>query len=246
MKHAVVLIAVICVLLNHGKAVSEISQHFDHNGRSIPHSRTSSPDRSSQVQRYSLPEGVELHNDVTYEFYPVFGKTFAEIVSYINENGPINKKDRKRYPSRSEWTIGWSYEFEHTYIVEEDSGVVHVAIELYNISTIHNITITLPTLVDTSPFNPIERNLWKNFFMQALDYEHAVVNILKDPAAKSELSSQFSDIIYYTLTSSSGMDTEKEVRQLVEQDTMKIGREWVNGLIKKIASRKRQPDEEKP
>ncbi len=245
MKHAVVLITVIFMLVNPGKSVSEISQHFDHNGRAISHSRSSSPDRSSQVQRYSLPEGVELHNDVTYEFYPVFGKTFAEIVSYINENGPVNKKDRKRYPSRSEWTIGWSYEFEHTYIVEEDAGVVHVAVELYNISTKPDITITLPTLIDTSPFNPIEQNLWKNFFMRALDYEHAVVNILSDPAAKSALSSRFSDINYYTLPSSSGMNTEKEVRQLIEQDTFQIGREWVNGLRKKISSRKRDPGEEK-
>ena len=244
MKNAAVLIAVIFMLLNPGKAVSEISQHFDHHGRAISHNRSSSLDRSSQVQRYSLPEGVELHDDVTYEFYPVFGKTFAEIVSYINENGPINKKDRKRYPSRSEWTIGWSYEFEHTYIVEEDAGVVHVAVELYNISIIHDITITLPTLIDTSPFNPIERNLWKNFFMRSLDYEHAAVNILKDPAAKSNLSSQFSDISYYTLKSSSGMDIEREVRQLIKQDTMKIGQEWVNGLIKKIASRKRDSGEE--
>jgi hypothetical protein len=40
------------------------------------------------------------------------------------------------------------------------------------------------------------------------------------------------------------MDIEREVRQLIKQDTMKIGQEWVNGLIKKIASRKRDSGEE--
>lgn len=244
MKRAVVFTAVLLMLFSVDKAVSLISQFVDHNGRTILHKKSSSRNRSARVQRYSLPEGVELHNDVTYEFYPVFGKSFSEIVSYINENGPVNKKDKKRYPSQSEWTIGWSYELEHAYIVEEDAALVHVSVELYDIATIPDITITLPTLIDTSPFNPIERNLWKNFFMRSFDYEHALVNILKDPSAKSDLSRQFKDLNYYTLTYRAEMDIEKEVRQLIKQDTMKIGQEWVNGLIEKIVNRKRDSGEE--
>lgn len=247
MKHAVVLIVVIFMLLNPGKADSEISQYFDHNGNAVTHSKKPSAERRTRIRRYSLPEGVKLQKDITYEFYPVFGKTFAEIISYINENGPVNRTDRRRYPSKSEWLIGWSYEFEHAYIVEEDAGRVHVSVELYDISTEHNISITLPSLVDTSQFNPIERNLWKEFFLQSLDYEHALSNILKDPAATSDLANRFSDITYYSLKyrKRDGMNTEKEVRQLIERDTMRIGREWVAGLRKKISDLKRDPEAEK-
>jgi hypothetical protein len=250
MKHAVVLIAVLFMLLNTGKADSEISQYFDHHGKAVKYSKKPSAERRTRIRRYSLPEGVALQKDITYEFYPVFGKTFAEIVSFINENGPVSSRDNRRYPSKSEWFIRWSYEFEHSYVVEKDAGLVHISVELYNVSTDHDITITLPTLVDTSQFNPIERNLWKEFFVQSLDYEHALSNILKDPAATGDLANRFSDITYYSLKYWNGMNTEKEVRRLIRQDTMRIGRDWVAGLRKKMSDVKRDPEadklEEKP
>ena len=251
MKYAVVLIAVLSMLLSAGKAESEISQYFDHHGKAVTHSKKPSAERRIRIRRYLLPEGVALQKDITYEFYPVFGKTFAEIISFVNENGPSSSKDNRRYPSKSEWFIGWSYEFEHTYIVEKDAGLVHISVELYNVSTDHDITITLPTLVDTSQFNPIERNLWKEFFVQSLDYEHALSNILKDPAAASDLANRFSDITYFSLKYREGMDTEKEVRRLIIRDTMQIGRDWVAGLRKKMSDVKRDPEagkkiEEKP
>ena len=77
-----ILLSMVFVFLYCSISYPEISQNFDSNGNPISSVSKSSVENRSRrrINRHSVPEGIELQNDIRYEFYPVFGKTFSEIV----------------------------------------------------------------------------------------------------------------------------------------------------------------------
>jgi hypothetical protein len=215
-------------------AYPEISQYFNHNGNVIAGNKIDTTVRPSQAHGHMVPEGIKLFNDVTYEFYPVFGKTISEIVRSAEENGPFHSKDRRRYPSKAEWIIGWSFRIDYAYIVEEKAKKIHVSLDIHDIKIEDVIKITLPTNIDVTALNPIEKALWKDYFLHFLEYEHEHVKILRNTDSKMELKGLFEDISYTTLDYEDDIDIENKVVTFVGQKTAVTGREWVLKLINKI------------
>lgn len=226
-------VAVIVILLCTVAAHADVSQFFDSEGNSIVSEQREKKSLSPPVRRYSIPEGIKLYEDVTYEFYPVFGKTFSELVSSSKENGPYDEKEKKRFPSKTEWSVGWTYQFVHTEPVEED-GKLHVAVELYDIEFKDTITITLPTVLDSTVLNPVEKTLWENYLSKLLDHEHGTVMDIRNTDSRKELLERFADIDYFILDTTRVLGVEERIQRLIEKDTQKIGRDWVE----RIKSRK--------
>ena len=157
-------LSMVFVFLYYSISYPEISQNFDSNGNSISSDKKSSEySLSGRIQRHSVPEGIELQNDIRYEFYPVFGKTFSEIVRSAEENSPVNLKNKNRLPSRSDWTLGWNYKLAYSYGIDEEERTAHTAVEIYDVNINYHITILLPTLIDDTALNPAEKTLWKNY-----------------------------------------------------------------------------------
>jgi len=223
-------------LLYGSVSCAEISQYFDSDGNSLSAGSKGRPDSlSSDVKRYSIPDGIELLRDIRYEFYPVFGKTFSEIVRSAEENNPADLKNKERLPSRSDWTLGWSYKIHYSEEVDEESNTVRVSAEIYDITITYDFTITLPTLIDDTALNPAEKNLWKNYFLRLVEYEHDHAKIIRDKDAQEELQKEFSSLNHEVFIFSADIDIEKTAGKIIQKETEKIGREWVKNLKKRSA-----------
>lgn len=231
----IIPLSMVCIFLFNSMSYSETSQYFDSDGNPLSSgSRTRKSGLSYGVQRYYIPEGIELQKDIRYEFFPVFGKTFSDIVRSAEENSPADLKDKKRLPTRSDWTSGWSYKLAHSHGIDEEDKTVHVSVEIYDINITCDITIKLPTLIDDTALNPAEKNLWKNYYLRLLEYEHDHARIIRDKDAQEELRKKFSDLSYLIFDYSSDIDIQKTVETFIRKETEKIGSEWVKNLKKRV------------
>jgi hypothetical protein len=228
------LVSVFFAFILSTDAYPEISQYFDREGNSISAQiRTTEESLSAGIQRYTIPEGVVLRKDIRYEFYPVFGSTFSEIVRSAEENSPANGKNKPRLPSISDWSFGWSYKIDYADEFDEDNNVFRVSAEIYDLSITYDITITLPTLIDDTAFNPAEKDLWKTYYLRLLAYEHDHAKIIRDKDAQEELRKSFNklDDIFFIL--SPDIDIDHFLESFIRKETEKIGREWIKKLKKR-------------
>ncbi len=229
---------VLLIILFAGSAYPEISQYFYQEGNLSLSRRKKGTELIFKVRRYSIPEGIELKKDIRYEFYPVFGRTFSEIVRSAEENGPFDKKENRRYLSKFDWGIGWSYQYSYTYIIDNENNTVHVSVEIFDMKIEYDITITLPTLIDDTALNPVEKNLWKSYFLKLMEYEHDHAKIVKDDDLKNTVINNITDISYLIFDYKSNTDIEQKVVSFIKKETSEIGYEW----LKQIKSRKDEYD----
>ena len=260
-RHHYILLAVLIVFFSPFSAYPETIQHFDSKGNPVSLTQTkTSYDARSLIRRYSLPEGIELRKDIKYEFYPVFGKTFSEIVRSTKESGPLDLKENKRYRSKFEWKFGWSYKFKYTQEpdeksqqdekldegsrydqeleeesqydqeLEEESQILHVTLDIYDIDIVYDIKITLPTLIDDSALNPIEKSMWKNYLQKIIDYEYDHVKIIEDPAIKEAIIKSIKDLNYIIFDYKEDIDIEKAAESFLGNETANLGRYWANQI----------------
>lgn len=230
--------SLVFLLLLSAVSSAAISQFFDHDGNIIRSDTLKRAGIQPAALRYAVPDGIELLNDIKYEYYLVFGKTFTEIIISSQENGPLNKEINIRLPSKSVWNISWTYDFGYAYTVDEEARFVHITVELYDINIDYDITITLPALLDDTALNPVEKTLWKNYLLRILQHEHDHVKIIKDPESREALLKSFSDVNYFIVDYKSDMDMEKILGSSIKEETLKAGREW----IKKIKARSDEYD----
>lgn len=266
-----ILLAVLIVVFSPFSAYPETIQHFDSKGKPVSFTQQkTSYDAKSLVRRYSLPKGIELRKDIKYEFYPVFGKTFSEIVRSTEESGPMNPKENKRYRSKFEWNFGWSYKFKYTqkfykedqyeqeldeesrydeefdeekqyeeeFLEEsqydeepdEESPIIDVELDIYDIDILYDIRITLPTLIDDSALNPIEKSMWKNYLQNIIDYEHDHVKIIKDPDTKETIIKSIKSIDSMILDHKENVDIGRVAESYLGNETAMLGRYWANQI----------------
>lgn len=230
----IIPLSLLCVFLLNGISYPEVSQYFDRDGNPLSaESRNREDSLSEGIQRYSIPEGIALHKDIRYEFYPVFGKTFSEIVRSAEENSPVYPKNKKRLPSKTDWTLGWTYKIDYSEDFDAEDKTLHVSAELYDIIITYDITITLPTLTDDTALNPAEKNLWKNYYLRLVEYEHDHAKIIRDKDTEQELRKKFSGLEDVIFVFSTDVDFVKNVDTFIEKETKKIGREWVINVKKR-------------
>ena len=231
-----ITLSMVFVFLYCGISYPAISQHFDSFGNPISSdSNKISKDRpSGKTNRHSAPEGIELQQDIQYEFYLVFGKTFSEIVRSAGENSPADLKSRKRLPTRFEWSVGWTYKVDHSTEIDETDNTPQEEVEIYDVSIKYNIKITLPTLIDDTVLNTSEKNLWKNYYHSLVQYEHDHAKIIRDNDAKEELLKKFDDLGYTIFDYTKEIDIQKAVETFLEKKTKDIGSAWVKDFKKRL------------
>jgi len=237
------LLSIFCVCLLSSPSYPEISQYFDSDGNPLStRSRNRAYSPSAGNQRYSVPEGIVLQKDIRYEFYPVFGKTFSEIVQSAEENMPVNPKEKSGRPARFEWTVGWTYKVDYSEEMDEEDQTVRVSAEIYDINITYDIKMTLPTLIDDTVLNPAEKNLWKNYYLRLVKSEHARANMIRDKDTQDELRKKFIALDSAIFFFPPDIDIKKAVEALIQKETKKIGSEWVKDLKKRISEYDRETE----
>lgn len=225
--------ACLMVIVSIGISQAEISQHFDRSGRLVPAEKKPSTPQAHKMRKYSVPEGIELRSDVHYEFYPVFGKTFAEIVRSTEENSPQTEKNQKKQPAAYDWNLGWTYDFTFSLEADEDNEKIYCEIMIIDPVLSYDITITLPALTDDSALNPIEKELWKNYVASLLERLQGRTRIIKDDT-KDSILRQFSEITYLELSSREAEQAEQIVERFVRSETTKTGSAMIKQIQQKL------------
>ncbi len=233
MKHFfAALVLAGCLLLLTGTPSAEIVQFFDNDGNPAPARQLIPPDPSSR--KFTVPEGIELRPDVRYESYPVFGRTFAEIVQSAEENGPYDRVSRKRSTSRFSWSLGWSYQLTYDIEYDDENEQLHCDMAISDVVFLYDLTIILPALTDDSALNPIEKDLWKNYVAGLVASEHGRVRIVKDDVRDSVLK-RMGEISYLSLPADQADSAEQIIEQAVRNETARIGRETIQKIRKNLA-----------
>ena len=242
MRRYALLFSFFLLFLLPGSAPGEIMQHFDAAGNLVSAPRKSVPPPLHKTQKYSVAQSLGLRSDVRYEFYPVFGKTFAEIVKSAEENGPFNKKTRKRQTSAFAWSMSWIYELSYATEYDEENDKVHVDILVHDIALSYDIAVTLPVLTDDSSLNEIEKDLWKNYIAGLLESEHGRVKIVKDDTQENIIR-RMGEITYLMIDGEQEEDAEKLVERHVKAETARIGKETIMQIQEKLDLYDKKGDE---
>jgi len=221
------------ILAAAGSAEGEVVQRFDASGNLTSARTRPGTLTARKSHKYSIPEGLELRSDTAYEFYPVFGKTFAEIVKSAEENGPVNKKTRKRQPSAFDWSLGWTYQFSYSTEYDEENDKIHCDIAIHDVILFNDITVTLPALTDDSALNLIEKDLWKNYVARLLEAEHGRAKIIKDDM-KEIILQRMGEITYLLLEAEQADIAEKMVERFVREETARIGKDVIQQIRQKL------------
>lgn len=225
--------ACLMVLASAALSQAEVSQHFDRSGRLVPAEKKPAVPLAQKMRKYSVPEGIELRPDVHYEFYPVFGKTFAEIVRSTEENSPRNEKTKKRQPTANDWNLGWTYDFSYSLEPDEDNEKVHCDLMLVDPVLSYDITVTLPALTDDSALNPMEKDLWKNYVATLLERVHGRIKIIKDDT-RDVILRQFGEITYLSLNDEEAENAERILERFIRTETEKIGSTIIRQIQQKL------------
>lgn len=233
MRRYALLLSLLLFFLLPGNSRGEIVQHFDTAGNLVPATRKPLPTRAHKIEKYSVAQSLGLRPDIRYEFYPVFGKTFAEIVKSAEENGPFNKKTRKRQTSAFAWSLGWSYQISYATEYDEENDKLHGDILIHDIALAYDITVTLPVLTDDSSLNDIEKELWKNYITGLLESEHGRVKIVKDDT-RENIIRRMGEIAYLMLNTEQEEDAEKLIERYVKEETARIGKETIMQIQERL------------
>ncbi|MHB8882862.1 MAG: hypothetical protein ACYC69_15295 [Thermodesulfovibrionales bacterium] len=231
-----ILWSVILLLLTCSPAYPGIEQFFDSSGKMLRTGTAITVAASAgKPSGYALPEGIELIRDAGYEFYPVAGRTFAEIVKATNENGPFSKDRSRRRPYINEWQLGLAYQFRLTTAVDKENSKIHAALEVYDVTFTDNIRITLPALIDDTSLTPVEKDLWGQYLSRLIAQTHDLVSIVRDQGLRDRVSGSIREITYLIFDYQEGMDIERTVESYLRQETEKLGEEWAGEISRRTA-----------
>ena len=197
---------------------------FDSNGNQSRGAQTRQAAGSAGAFRYSAPEGVDLRKNVSYEYYPVFAKTFSEAMKSTEENGPFRQDLKRRLPTKIVWGFGISFQYDYTYAVDEEDMTTHVALGVREIKVSYNITVTLPALIDSTALNPIERGMWKAHFKQLLEHEYDHMDIIEDNAAKDEALAGLAGTDYLIFDYREDLDVDKAVDDYLRGEALEAAK----------------------
>jgi len=210
-----------------------VFQYFDEDGTLIvtdsPYGIRQVKQKPSVTDRYSpkIPK-LNYKEDIHYDYYPVTGRTLQEIVSSTNMNGPFDSKENRNYPAQTRWRLGWSYNFDYSYRI--DDAFVHVALNIFDINFNSDITVILPMISENIELNPQDYNLWGNYLKGLLEHEHDHVRIINDPSSWDKAQETISGIKELTLPYDRHNDLDSIIKSTVEAETGKIGHDLMKTI----------------
>ncbi len=219
------------VILYACPAYATVYQYFDNEGTLIV---TDNPYGVKKPK--TKPDGayqiidLQYRDDVSYNYYPVTGNNFQELLTSVNLNGPIDPGDMKRYAGQTKWSTGWSYKFSSSSTI--DGTDLHVSLNIFDIEFMSDITVLLPALQERTKLNHHDLKLWENFVQRLLEHEHDHVKIIRDPFHKNEAIRNISAIKRLTLAYDPRTELDTIIKNAVESATARIGHELIMTIKK--------------
>jgi predicted secreted Zn-dependent protease len=221
----------IIILLTASPAYATIYQYFDEEGTLIV---TDNPfgTRKPRPRPDDVYQDIKLRyrDDVSYNFYPVSGKNFPELISSTNLNGPLDPSDRKKYAGQTKWNAGWSYTFNSSYTI--DDTYMYVSLDILDIEFMSEISVLLPVLQERTTLSSHDLIFWDHFVQKLLEHEHDHVKIVKDNVYRDEAVKKISAITQLTIAYDPEADPDILIKDAVDSETFRIGHDLIMTIKK--------------
>ena len=228
-----IFLAVIVMALSAAPADATVYQYFDEEGTLIVTDNLFGTKKSVPLTPSdNTYRDIKLsyRDDVSYDFYPVTGKDFPELISSTNLNGPLDPVDRKKYAGQTKWKTGWSYTFNSSYTI--DDTYLYADVDILDIEFMSGISVLLPVLQERTALSNHDLILWDHFVQRLLEHEHDHVKIVKDTGYKDEAIKKISAIKQLTVVYDPGVDPETLIKDAVESETLRIGHDLIMTIKK--------------
>lgn len=203
-------------------AAERISLTFDHGAEQLS---GVPPSFRPQAEAFPATGGTRPRPDVRYVSYPVFGKSFVEIMKSVDESGPQTAGRPKRGPSSFEWVTGLTFGYDYTYEIDEDAGQAVVSLEIVELNQRDGFRITIPHLVNDTALNPIELSLYQGFLAKLLEQEHRRIEIVQDPGIWNELRAGIDRLLVFKVSLVEGMDIERTIESILSREAASLGKQ---------------------
>jgi len=222
---------------------AEVYQYFDDQGTLIVTDNPygiKRPKSSQPLQSYKPAPNQQvslvLLDDVQYDYYPVFGGSFHDVVAYINANAPFDPVANMRFAGQTRWATGWKYSFGYSY--SREGGDLRAKVDIRDIQIKSDISVLLPMLSPDSVLGHHDLQLWQKFTGEILEHEHDHVKIVRDGHYRDEALRRISAIRELLVPAVPGESPDSQIQGAVEAETARIGHE----LIKTIKARNEEYD----
>lgn len=208
---------------------ADVFQYFDQDGTLIITDRPPGLGRPGPGHVVGTKNiKLEYREDVYYDYYPVKGGNFQEVVHSVSINSPFDKKENKSYPAQTRWNLGWSYKFDCSYQIED--SFIHVFLNIYAVDFRSDITVVLPMISGDTELNSHDLKLWEDFMQRLLSHEHDHVRITKDPLYQDEALNEISKLKELIFLYEPHSDIDSVIRKAVEAETGKIGHDFIKAI----------------
>ncbi|MHB8881447.1 MAG: DUF922 domain-containing protein [Thermodesulfovibrionales bacterium] len=232
MRSTIPVFALLLLMLLPASSRAEVFQYFDDQGTRIvtdnpygvkrPRPRQDPVPavhaRGPNLSPAYIPEYI---NDTSYDYYPVSGGSFQEVVESAMAQGPLDQLDGKRYPGQTRWSLGWAYKFEASH--KREGAYLHAFIRIYDFAFRSDIAVLLPRLAPESRLPGHDLMLWDNFVKGLLDHENDHVRITRDPSYQAEALRKISAVRELFIPYDPLPDPQTLVKDAVEAETARIG-----------------------
>ncbi len=225
-------IACVVVLVFTTPLHAEVFQYFDDEGTLIVTDNPfglKRPRAAQPLQTYRPKKdqrvNLSLLGGVRYDYYPVYGRSFGEVLASVQANGPYDSGDSRRYAGETRWTTGWSYSFDSSYT--RDGSQLRGAVTVRDIQFRSDIVVLLPMLSPDSELGFHDLQQWQSFMTGLLEHEHDHVRIVRESFHRDEAARRMSELREVQVPVEPGVDPESLIQGAVETETARIGHELV-------------------
>ncbi len=240
-RGAGLIIALISSLMLSRAAPAQLYQYFDEEGTRIvtddPYGtkkKTPYHYREHPKQRQGAAQQdirLNFRDDVSYNFYPVTGRSLPELVAATDRLGPFDAKEGRRYAAQTQWKFGLAYQLDFSY--QRQGERVTAQVNVRDIDFRPEITVLLPELSDTRLLPDHELKMWEHYVQQLLAHEHDHVRIVQDLGFKQEIVDGITGIRELTFSAADDGRQDEAVRRTVDARVTNVVHEHIR-MIKQL------------
>lgn len=217
----VTLVMFSLVFLYAGQVNAEIFQYFDEDGTLIVTDNPFGLKRKRTHTEAAFRElRLDLKENISYDYYTVYGKTFEDAVMSTRINGPFDTGKNRQFAARTEWRLGLSYSYDSSYRIEDEK--IFASLNLHAIVFKSDITVLLPGLSESSVMSGHELIAWEAFVKGLLDHEHDHVRIVQDASQWDKARLQISELRELTIPLDKRVTPDAAIKRAVEAETARI------------------------
>ncbi|HEY9736583.1 MAG TPA: DUF922 domain-containing Zn-dependent protease, partial [Trichocoleus sp.] len=123
------------------------------------------PDIAASAKQQTLEPSrpaPSLDVKVNYRYYPIVGTSAAALRSQMNQQGPIDTTEQRRYDAKTEWLVQWSYRYRRQ----------GAQCAIGQLSTHVDVTITYPQWSAPSGVSSALQTEWQRYMLALQTHEN--------------------------------------------------------------------------